>query len=288
MLLTEIASLVNIGANNQLTQEQVVLLIDAAQKLAFQRNLFAFLVYDKTLTLYTIITLEDNVNFVPFVESDIGLEVSTMSGGSGILRAYDNDTFTAVVEVEDEFVSGYFLGTTGGTGGGDITTDDQTAYKGPYSAPASPPCRKVWGLTTLSPGRFNDQCSPVWDYGLRLNRNPAAKFQSGDVNDLENTFLFSSTPSFTTTYYWVYWRNPPSIAGIDDDTNLLIPSAYHLQLAQCCKAGAASFLEYAQFNSAVIDAYLGDWLASLRAPHRKTKSFENMAQNPHGNPEFLI
>lgn len=296
MLLTEIASNVNIATNNQLSPEQVVLAMDSAQKASFQKNLQAFLVYDKTLTVLTKLTFVSAV-YTPAISTDIGKPVVATSGAA-ILVSYNNtlrewfvSTLTAAFEASGA------VSITGGTGAGGLAAEDfQETYKGPYAAPTkitdpTEPCRKIWGVTTREPGQFDlalPPCIPS-DYNFRrmfpANQRP---FQTGITNDFKKTFTFAVDPSVVTTYYWVYWQNPPDISDLSDSDTLVIPEEYHVHFQQVCIAIAAAIVSNTPFNQSVVEAYMGDWWKTLLAPYRNQQGFQNMTQNPRQGRRSIL
>ncbi len=286
MLLTEIASFINIAGNNQLSPEQVVLIIDNVQKTAFQKNTAAFLQYRQKLIPRQIFTLSAS-GFTACEDSDIGKSVAHGTGsGAGTLVSFDNDARTWVVESTTKFSANQDVGINDGEGSGTLTAVE--TFKGPYAAPTSPECRKVWGITQRKPERFwldfIGICGLYWINGLPNSNDflafwgPIAPFETGLNDDLTNEFTFSFDPSFEATYYWVYWRNPPTITGLDDSTQLIIPEAYHLQLIQACNAAAASLLSGEPYDDSTVERYLGGWIDSLRAPFREQKLNQNMTQ----------
>lgn len=290
MLPTEIASFINIAANNQLSPEQVTLIMDNVQKTAFQKNTAAFLQYRNILKVYTPITLVASPYTSPSSD-DIGRTVSDASTGAGILRAYDSSIFTWYIEVTAPFTNGLVIGVDGGTGGGTISkVETELGYIGPYSAPTDKPCRKVWGITQRKPERFwldwISFCGLYWVNGLPNNGDylsfwgAVSPFETGLNDDLTNEFTFSFRPSLKAVYYWVYWQNPPSITGLDDASQIIIPEAYHLQFIQTCNMARGMILEGGDFSDDVVEKYLGGWLDTLRAPFRDQKLNQNMSQGP--------
>ena len=291
MLLTEIASLINIGANNQLTADQIAIYVDAAQKSVYQTNLQAFLVYDQKVSIQQVLNVS-SFEYDP-IDSDIGKAVvGGTSSASGILVSYDASTLNVVTT--DTYTAGESFTITSGTGSGVIDTPTgQAVFKGPYQAPAN--TRKVLGITTRKPGRFDIQFAGfcaiyaingnvyTGDYGLIWDNG--RPFETGLVGDLQNTFFWATPPSLKATYYWTYWKQPPTISGLDDDSSLTIPTAYHLEFANFVKAWAKVFLEDAPQPQ--VSDYLGKWITDLEAPYRDQKGYQNQTQNS-GFPSGLI
>ncbi len=293
MTLSEIASFVNIGTNNQLSLERLSLIMDSVQKNVFQKNQQAFLVYDKTLTILTELEfVSSNIASNSIGEVLTGQE----SGATGtIVALYANSlTLSGVVgsfspnetatTPEDAFIV-----LTG--------QNQQHGWRGPYSAPTEPPCRKIWGVTRRPPHlfwlQFIRQCgywysiNGIWqteDYrafwGDRLY-----PFMTGNTYDLSNEFLFSFDPvpqaAEEHPYYWVYWKNPPTIAGMDESGTLLVPEAYHLNFANACQQAAQAFLSGTPLSiDDVVKKNLGGWVDSLLAPYREQWRGSNMTQSP--------
>lgn len=297
MLLTEIAANVNIQTNNQLSPEQVVLVLDGAQKAAFNKNLRAFLVYDKRLTVLTVLRFESGA-YYPAQDAEIGLPVVGDVEGAATLAGYNNDLREwYVTGVTEDFVASEGVIVSGGTAAGSLLSSDfQAVHKGPYTAPTKDdypraPCRKIWGVTTREPGRFNlnlPECIPS-DYNYRqhwpANGRP---FETGETNDFEKTFLFAFDPSLETTYYWVYWRGAPDIDDLSDSTTLVIPEEYHFHFQQLCMAMAESIVAKQPFSQPLVEAFMGDWWSTLIAPYRNQKGFQNMTQNPNQGRGSLL
>ncbi len=107
---------------------------------------------------------------------------------------------------------------------------------------------------------------------------------TGNTYDLQNQFLFSYDPipeaNAQHPYYWVYWKNPPSITGLDDSDSLLIPEAYHFHFANACQQFAKAFLEggVASLDKITQDN-LSPWVDTLLAPFRDQWRNSNMTQN---------
>lgn len=270
MLLSEIASFMNIGLENQIKPEQALLVMDAVQKAAFSRNTDAFLVYDRKVEIVTELVLGSLVS-AP-TDADVGSTVTgAISGATGVLSSVSDDGLSWRIKTGDTFAAGETI--TVGTASGTLSTDDyQQVWRGPYAAPSD--CRKIWGITSRLPGRFDSRPRGIRDYGEPcVTPRP---FKGGDTNDLDNTFLFSVAPALTDTLYWVFWRNAPDITSFKDQSRLKIPAAYHTQFIACCVAAAQMILTQGRFDDALIDHYLGGWLASLSAPYRDQDDHQNM------------
>lgn len=293
MTLSEIASFLNKSSNNQLSPGELCLIMDSIQKKIFQSNTAAFLQYSQVLTLYQNIQMIA-AGYTGCVPSDIGMLVSDSASGSGMLMAYDNTLMIWTIgNITSPFITPGPIAVTSGTGSAQSTTPlSITGYEGPYAAPTNPTCRKVWGITQRKPQKFWLDfivgCGLYWINGLPNTQDymafwgANAPFETGLNDDLQNTFLFSFCPSLQATYYWVYWRNPPSITGFNDNTQLIIPEAYHHDFFLACRDLGSAIVEGGAFNDQAIENYLGGWIDSLRAPFRDQKLNRNMSQAPNG------
>lgn len=298
MLLSEIASFVNLGVSSQLSLEQVYIVMDAVQKNAFQHNQQAFLVYDQKLTILTELEFVSS-GYTNAVDADVSKTVvGGTSGTTGVLVSYDNtERKWQLSGVDGDFTAGEPITITTGTGGGDLETEDfQHGWRGPYTAPTDPQCRKIWGVTKRPPHLFWVQFMSRW-YWYSINGvwqtedyrafwgDRLYPFVTGNTYDLSNEFLFSFDPVVDddpeAPYYWVYWKNPPSLTQASDSTDLLIPEAYHLHFANACQQFGKAFLEgnVASLDS-IIKSNLNPWINSLLAPYREQWRASNMTQAP--------
>jgi hypothetical protein len=290
MLPTEILSLVNLSANNQLSPDLITIFIDGVQKSAFQTNTAAFLQYRQKMTLYKVFQMED-FSYTDCVDSDIGKAVLGADDGTGFLVSFDNTAKTWQINVTTDFVANESIQITDGTGAAQITAASTTGGRGPYPAPTDPACRKVWGITQRKPEQFwlewTGWCGVYWVNGLfntgdyQAFWNTVQPFETGLNDDLTNEFTFSFDPSLDATYYWVYWRNPPNFTDLSDSDQIIIPSSYHLQLVLALNDYAGAILNREPLDyDRMIDKYLGGWIDSLRAPFRDQKRNQNMSQTP--------
>lgn len=281
MRLSTIAAQINLGSVNQLSPDDLAQVMDAAQKAAFQRKLAAFLVYDRKLEVLTALTFAA-AGYTEPGPNDIG-QVATgeTSGATATLVSVDDETREWRVSGAGTFMPGEYVVTDGGSR---ACLSAQGTWKGPYPPPSG--CRKVWGVTTRRPGTFNfrgndsysvDGVRYTGDYGMSSGRG--SPFEGGQVNDLDNSFLWAYAPSLTGTYWWVFWRLPPDITDFDDESALLIPAAYHVQFVRLCRAAADAILSGEVFDDALVDRFLGGWMDSLRAPYRDQRGYQNMTQD---------
>ncbi len=110
-------------------------------------------------------------------------------------------------------------------------------------------------------------------------------FVTGNTFDLSNEFLFSFDPIVddenVNPYYWVYWKNPPTITLLDEEGVLLIPEAYHINFANAVQQVATAFLDKSPVSvDDIVKANLGGWINSLLAPFRSQWRGSNMTQAP--------
>lgn len=261
--------------------------MDNVQKTCFQKNTAAFLQYRQVLKIWQIISVSEFTT--PLQDSDIGSTIGVYGTSIvGTLMAFDATTMSVITS--DQFTDGANFTVNGSIYGTLATPVNQTIFIGPYSAPTNPPCRKVWGITQRKPERFwldfVGRCGLYWVNGLPNTGDylawwgSIAPFETGLNDDLNNQFTFSWPPSLKATYYWTYWINPPSITGLDDSTQIIIPEAYHLQYIQCCNAARGMILEGGDFSDDVVEKYLGGWLDTLRAPFKDQKLNPNQTQGP--------
>jgi len=295
MTLTEIAAFVNLGTNNQLSLEQVMLVMDSVQKNVFQKNQQAFLVYDQTLTILTELEF-DPTGYTSPVSSDVGKTVvGATSGATGVLVSYTGYKWQ-LSGVTGTFTAEEAVSITTGTGAGALEDSNyQHGWRGPYSAPTAPPCRKIWGVTRRPPHLFWLDFIRQFGYWYSINGvwqtedyrafwgDRLYPFMTGNTYDLSNQFLFSFDPvpqaATEHPYYWVYWKNPPSITDLSEDDTLLVPEAYHFNFANACQQVAGAFLNSTPISiDAVVKANLGGWVDSLLAPYRSEWRGSNMTQ----------
>ncbi len=249
------------------------------------------------LTILTAIEF-DLAGYTEPVSSDIGKTVvGATSGKTGVLVGYSGLTWS-LDTVDGEFSPGEAMTITTGTGAGTLKESNfQHGWRGPYSAPTDPACRKIWGVTKRPPHLFwvqyLAQCGywysidGVWqtqDYRAFWGNN-LYPFVTGNTFDLSNEFLFSFDPIVNddpaTPYYWVYWKNPPTIADLSEDGVLLIPEAYHINYANAVQQACTAFLEKQPVSiDDIVKANLGGWVNSLLAPFRSQWRGSNMTQAP--------
>lgn len=290
MTLTQIASFVALAVRNKLTTDQIVLIMNAVQKLAFDENMKAFQVWDETLTTYDVLTFVSS-GYTNAINGDIGdTVVGTTSGAEGTLISFNNTTRKWVISTTEDFTDGEAVTITSGTGAGTTDTDTpQAGYVGPYTFPTSPAVRKFLGVTTVT-DRAMLGIDPVYtsdadDYGLYLDSFMASRmFKPGRPDEIGLTFTFAESPSHGTAYRWIYWREAPTIDGIEtsDDVDLLIPSRYHFNFVQACTKCARMTLNGESFGREDIEKDMGPWWNSLRKTYTPNGKARNLTSNKSG------
>jgi hypothetical protein len=271
MTLSQITSWINQATKGRLTETQIVLLIDAVQKMAFEEDLLAFKIWNQEVTLYQEITFIE-AGYTSAIAGDIGSNVvGGSSGAGGPLISYNNTTRVWVVDTDDDFTLSEPVSIDSGTGAGTLAaTSFQAGYKGPYSPPASPPCRKIHGITVLTDTKiFGTEVEIVpqvtTDYGILPDGfDPGRFFRPHRLNEVDNTLTFINAPDKDTVHRWVYWRTSEDITdAAADDALLLIPSAYHLNLIQACIMAANITISQEAFTKKDVDTYFKPWWDSL-------------------------
>lgn len=297
MTLQQIASWVNQAIRFKLTSDQIRLIMDSAQKMAFDYDSQSFLVWTETLTPYFVLTFA-SAGYTNAVAGDIGKTVvGGSSGSTGTLISYDNTTREWVLSTEEEFDDGEAVTITTGTGAGTLEDEDAfEGYVGPYDAPTDPPCRKIWGVTTETEGRIfgTDETPPTpmndFDFVPQIF-NPKSLFKAGRVNNVDQTFTFSQKPGLGgPTYRWVYWRNPPDIEDLESesDADLLIPSRYHMNFVNACIKLAQITIFGEDVDPKVIDAFFQPWWNTLAKPYTPMGAASNQTLNPRGNSQSFL
>lgn len=241
MLLTEMVTAVQgaFGARFQIPTSLVLQYLDTVQKVAFNRDMKAFLWTQDYLTVYTDVVLSSS-GYTPFVAADVG---RTFSGTTGIgtIISFNNALYTVQVNSSDTF-SGP-LTTSGGTGGGVYAS--QATSLGPYSWASLSPLlgsltpftavnagvRRMLGITIATDVEIYGQNPTVLtrDYGFMYPVfDERAALVVVKKYDIQRALFFINTPStVANTYRWVYYIRPPTIGLTTDDPNVLIPSEFH-------------------------------------------------------------
>jgi hypothetical protein len=266
--------------------------MDAAQRMAFDNNLQAFLVWTETLTPNFTLTF-DSSGYTNAVDGDIGKTV-VQGSNTGTLISYDNAEMEWVISTSDEFDDSGTVTITTGTGAGTLADSDAfVGYLGPYDAPTDPPCRKIWGVTTQTDARIlgtDDSATlPMNDFDFAPTMyNPKAFFKPGREDSIRKTFTFAQAPALGTTYRWVYWQDAPIIDGTSDETQLKIPSRYHLNFVNACIKLAQMNLSGEDVPPTMLDAFFQPWWNTLLRPYTPMGKATNQTLNPRGNSDSLI
>lgn len=289
MTLAQISSFVSAAIRNKLATAQIVLIMDAVQRLAFDENMKAFQVWDEVLTTYDVLTF--GATYTNAVAGDLGKTVvGTTSGAEGTLISYDNTAKEWVISTTEDFTDGEAVTITTGTGAGTTDADyPQAGYVGPYAFPTTPAVRKFLGVTAVT-DRAILGIDPVYtsdadDYGLYLDTFMASRmFKPGRADEVGLTFTFAESPTHGTTYRWIYWREAPSIAGIaaGDNANLLIPARYHFNFVQACTKCARMTINGESFGREDIEKDMGPWWNSLRKTYTPNGKARNLTSNKSG------
>lgn len=272
MTLQEIASFIQNSVRYKLSPDQVILLIDAVQKIAFDEDQNIFKVWS-TFTPYFTLTFA-TAGYTSAVSGDVGKTVTGgTSGATGVIISYDNTAKTWLISSSNstEFEENEAVTISGGTGAGTLASSDAfVGYKGPYDAPTSPPCRKIWGVTRETDVRiYGDDGSFNSDYEFRTTYfDPSKFFENAREDNLNNQITLINAPTVEGSYRWVYWRNPETITDIlsASDSKLLIPSTYHFQFINACILQANIIISGETVDPKDIREILGSWWESMTRP----------------------
>lgn len=293
MTLADISTWIYQAVRAKLHPEQIILIMDAVQRMAFENNSKSFLVWTENLTPQFVLSFSAS-GYTSAVTGDIGKSVvGAASGATGTLISYDNTakTWNITTGNDTAFTEGEAVSITTGTGAG--TVDDFSGYIGPYDAPSDPPVRKIWGITTETDGRIygTDDATayPMNDFDFQgRTYNASAFFKPGRENNLDHTFTFSESPSLSTTYRWVYWRTSPTISGTDDNTSLLIPETYHMAFINACVKMAQITLSGEDVDPRAIQAFFTPWYDTLSRPYTPMGYATNQTLNPRGRADSFL
>jgi len=123
------------------------------------------------------------------------------------------------------------------------------------------PVRKLIGVTNRTDaqlfGTDESAVTPDYDYGLgRDFSDPRTENMPGIIDPFGQTWTFIEDPgTTTTTYRWIYYRNPIDLTGETDNTNLIIPEQYHLDLVQATSKICDFFSYQESFTNKDIEPY---------------------------------
>lgn len=297
MTLAQIATWVNQAIRFKLHPDQIVLIMDAVQRMAFDYDSKSFLVWTETITPQYYLEFL-SAGYTNAVAGDVGKTV-TDGTSTGTLVSYNNTTRKWLISTSDTWTDGGAVTITSGTGAGTlIATDAQTGYKGPYTAPTDPPTRKIWGVTTETDARIfgvdDGSTYPMEDFDFSPRLFTSRKFfKAGREDNISKEFTFAvapSVPSAGVTYRWVYWRDAPTIGGIEssDDANLLIPKRYHMNFVNACIKVAQINLFGQDVDPQIIEAFFQPWWSTLARPYTPMGKATNQTVDPRGSADSLI
>lgn len=298
MTLAQIATWINQAIRFKLHPDQIVLIMDAAQRMAFDYNSQSFLVWTESLTPQFVLTFAAG-GYTSAIAGDIGKTVvGASSGATGVLISYDNTakTWNVTSSNDTAFDEDEAVTITTGTGAGTLDDEDAfTGYLGPYDAPTSPPVRKIWGVISETDARIfgTDNCStlPMNDFDFQPTRfNPKQLFKYGRENNIDFTFTFVEPPALLAPYRWVYWRDAETIDGTDDtdDPSLQIPPRYHMNFVNACIKLAQITIFGEDVDPKVIAAFFQPWWNTLQRPYTPMGNASNQTLNPRGSSDSLI
>lgn len=297
MLLADISAMVNRALRFRLHPANIVVLLDAAQRYAFDTDLNAFLYWGATLTpKYYLEFLASG--YTSAIVGDIGKTVvGATSGATGTLVSYNNTTRKWLLTTSSTWTNGEAVTITTGTGAGSlIAAAAQTGYTGSYAYPTTIPVRKLWGVTaepdTRIFGSDTTATFPMNDFDfVPQTFNPKALLKPGRKDDIGQTFTFIDSPalpSTTNSYRWVYWRNPPTITGTTDETQLIIPAAYHMNLVNATIKLAQLSLNGEDVDPKVIQAIFQPWWNTLVDRYTPMGNKRNGTLNPGQSASSII
>ena len=291
MTLQEIASFIQNATRYKLSTAQIVLIIDATQKLAFDNDSKFFLVWSDFTPQFVLSFA--SAGYTNAVAGDIGKTV-TDGTNTGVLVSYDNTLRTWNITTSTEFPDSAAVTITTGTGAGTLASADSfVGFKGPYSGPTSPPVRKIWGVTRETDARIygNDSVILSDDYEFDSYAfNKSKFFEQAREDNIDNEITLINSPSINSTYRWLYWRNAPTISDIlsASDSSLLIPSRYHMQFINACIKQANIAIYGEDLNPQDIKVILGQWWESLFRPYTPMGKASNRTLYPRQGSSVMI
>lgn len=286
MTLQEISSWLNQSLRFKLNEAQITIILNETHKLACDQNVLAFQYWDNFLTTYQEI-LFDSVGYTPADPTDIGkTAVGGSSGSTGIIISFDNATFTWVIDTNSPFLEGEPITVTTGIGAGNLVSGDiyQQGYLGPYAFPASPPVRKMTGVSNVSDGQiFGEPFNFVLPYGTEQQNNNLSLRTRDDyglifsqynqrnfyiparIDNFAKTLTLINRPALKITPRWVYFRAPEKITDIlNDDDKVLIPETYHMNWVQCLIECAQVTTKNQMFTREHVEGHFAEWWETLK------------------------
>lgn len=297
MLLADAAAMINRAIRFKLHPANIIVLMDAAQRYAFDCDLEQFKYWGETLTpKYYIEFL--STGYTNAIAGDIGKTVvGGTSGATGTLVSYNNTTRKWLLTTSSDFTNGEAITITTGTGAGTlIATGAQTGYTGPYTYPTTVPVRKMWGVTAETDLRiFNADTTeqyPMNDFDfIPRVYDPHKLLQPGRKSDIDGTFTFISEPALPASevvYRWVYWRNPPTISDTTTASTFIIPAAYHMNFVNAAIKLAQLSINGEDVDPQVIRAIYKPWWDTLTNQYTPNGNARNGTLNPRQSSGLII
>lgn len=257
------------GIRFQVSQQQLVDFANTIQYIAYNQDLGYFEQWDQIFLFGQEVFLETDVTYTEPIDSDIGNDVSgSISGVIGKLMNFNtkNRLNKWIIEPPDggpnfTLADSEILTIVGGSSATGVVCPGQSleVSTGPYRMPSvafgNPPFRKLIGVTNTNDKQIfhvpaNNTFDGFDDYGYNLNTVPGraqnVPFRLNNVREhLEMTLVTSTAPEITQTkeacgpggttlntsnWRWIYFKNPPSITDISDETKLVIPEEYRYEI----------------------------------------------------------
>lgn len=297
MLLADASAMINRAVRFKLHPANIIVLMDAAQRYAFDNDLQQFQYWGATLSpKYYIEFL--STGYTSAIAGDVGKTVvGTTSGSEGVLVSYDNTTRKWLLTTSEDFTDGEAITITTGTGAGTlIASGAQTGYVGPYTYPTAVPVRKLWGVTAETDlriyGADTTEQYPMNDFDfIPAKFDPKKLFQPGRKNDIDATFTFISEPALPASevvYRWVYWRNPPTISDTSTASTFVIPAAYHMNFVNAAIKLAQLSINGEDVDPQVIRAIYKPWWDTLTNQYTAMGNKTNGTLNPGQSGSVVI
>jgi len=253
------------GIRFQITPEQFVSFANMIQMIAYNNDLAAFEEWNQKLYLGQDV-FSALGSYTSPVEADIGKTVdgSVSGAGVGTLLNYktENRLNQWIIEPPD---GGVAISLTAGetlsinTGTGSCVVAEGQEYKvsdGPYRYPrtttdSNPPFRKFIGITKVTDlqifGNNREQYGDGLDYGFDLNSYPdremnipsrpddirkEVKLITDGTLEITQSSLGATAPATVndSPYRWVYYRNPPLITNVNNETQVILPEEYRYEV----------------------------------------------------------
>jgi len=295
MTLQEIASFINQNGRFKLISDQLVLLIDSVQKLAFDYDMQGFKFWDNTQQIYVEIEFA-SAGYTNAITGDVGKAVvGGTSATSGTLISFNNTTRKWVVDIGStlNYTAGEAITITTGTGAGTLLAiDAQVNFKGPYSwGSLSPVARKMIGMTTFTDPRifgteavFEDDLN---DFGLVFDDFDERRFfRNARLDIFAKTLTFINEPNRTDDVHrWVYFRKPDTITDLlaASDSKMIIPEEYHMNLIQACIEQQNVSTEDGAATRNHIESHFHDWWQQVRKAFTPMGRTSNQVNEGVGN-----